>query len=436
MKQQKGRNLRFVAYVSFCCILLMGTLILSNNLVEAAKKAALSYTEVSIPIGKITDKVYYGDYPWLLTSGQSLSVTNKVKGATYEFKSSNSKIVKVSKDGGYLTGVKAGTATITCTQTYNKKKTTVGKCKVTVKKATITQNAEEAYPIGVGQYNLLSWFQGDYSLLYIANRNPEATYKLESDSKNFTIKEIKCNSSQASQFGNSDDFKEYLKDYIGEQYFYGYEYSATKAGTFTVTVKETYNKKTTTVGKIKIVVKDTELTETEVDLGVGEYSKVFSYLNYARADMNYSFQIVGYDEKDIAMNPVQIASDDNSGELYYYGNKVGTAEVTIKEASENGRVIGTLKINVKEYPCTNIEVEDEYTTYVGYDDFNIYFELEPENTKEAVTIQSDNEQVLKVEYDEKYQEWVYSPLKAGEANVTITCGAQTVTCKVIVEEDW
>ena len=433
MEQQKGKVLRFFSYGFLCCIILMGTIMLSNKMVAAAKEAGLSYTEVTIPIGKITDKVYYGEYPWELTSGQSLKVTNKVKGATYEFKSSNTKIVTVSKAGGYLTGVKAGTATITLTQTYNKKTTIVGKCKVTVKKASVIQNTyKEAYPTGKGQYNLLSWFNGDDSLLYIANRNPNATYKLESNSKNFTIKEIKCDSSQAAQFGNSSDFKEYLKEYVGEKYFYGYEYSATKAGTFTVTVKETYNKKTTTIGKITIEVKDAELTQSEVDLALGEYSSVFDYLNYTRDDMQYLFVVQGYDEKNVDMNPVQIITHE-SGYQEYYANKVGTAKITVKESSEDGREIGNLTIHVLEYPCTKIEVEDEYTTYVD-DSFYIYYGLEPENTTDTLTIRSDNEKVLKVEYEKDNQDWVYTPLKPGEANVTITCGGQTVTCKVIVEE--
>lgn len=52
-----------------------------------------------------------------------------------------------------------------------------------------------------------------------------------------------------------------------------------------------------------------------------------------------------------------------------------------------------------------------------------------------MTIESDNPSVLKVEYDEYSEEWVYTPLKAGKANVTIKCGSKSATCKVVVTEE-
>ncbi len=60
-----------------------------------------------------------------------LDLNNKITKATYTFQSSNTKVASVTK-AGTVTGVKAGTATITVTQTYNKKKTELGKATITV----------------------------------------------------------------------------------------------------------------------------------------------------------------------------------------------------------------------------------------------------------------------------------------------------------------
>jgi hypothetical protein len=60
-----------------------------------------------------------------------IDLNNKNSKATYTYKSSNTKVASVTK-AGTVTGVKAGTVTITVTETYNKKKTEIGKATVTV----------------------------------------------------------------------------------------------------------------------------------------------------------------------------------------------------------------------------------------------------------------------------------------------------------------
>jgi hypothetical protein len=125
---------------------------------------------------------------------------------------------------------------------------------------------------------------------------------------------------------------------------------------------------------------------------------------------------------------------DNGDVKYLYANKAGTAEVTVREGSEQGPLIGTVTIVVSEAPCQSITLDsEEYTTYVD-DYFSIDYELDPWETTDKVTIESDNPKVLKVEYNEEDETWEYTPLKVGEANVTIKCGNQSATCKVTVEE--
>ncbi len=61
-----------------------------------------------------------------------VEISNKVKGSTYKWTSSDKKVVKVSSKG-VLTTVGGGTATVKCVITYPTKKTKTLSCKVTVK---------------------------------------------------------------------------------------------------------------------------------------------------------------------------------------------------------------------------------------------------------------------------------------------------------------
>lgn len=433
MKTPKIIVTRLLVLMALCTALLAGNLLIPNTTAEAAtKKTSISATKMTIPIGKMDSKVYWNINSYELSNAQKLTVNNKVKGATYKFTSSNTKVVKISKDGGYLTGLKAGSATITCTQTYKNKNTTVGKCSVTVNSAAITTSEyDNVFAVGNGGYDLSYYYVGLDPLFNITYRNLNATYTLTSDSKDFSIKEIKYDASTVKDINVSEEYQTVIKDYIGDRYIYGYQFTAKKAGTYTITVKETFNKKTKTMGSFKVEIKDTSIAESNVDLLLGNYLNVFSLLNYTK-DTYYYFNIENYDETNPENNVLDLIQ--NESVLYLYANKTGTAEVTVREGSEQGTVIGTVTIVVAEAPCQSITVEEEYTAYVNDEYFSIYYELEPWDTTDKVTIESDNPEVLKVEYDEEYGYWQYSPLKAGEANITIKCGTQSVVCKVVVQE--
>lgn len=83
---------------------------------QAAKKPKLKTKSVSLLEGK----------------KKTIQITGKRKKAKYTFKASNKKI-KVSKKG-VITAVKKGTAKVKVSETYKKKKKTIGTVKVTVKK--------------------------------------------------------------------------------------------------------------------------------------------------------------------------------------------------------------------------------------------------------------------------------------------------------------
>jgi uncharacterized protein YjdB len=125
---------------------------------------------------------------------------------------------------------------------------------------------------------------------------------------------------------------------------------------------------------------------------------------------------------------------NNESDNYIYANKAGTAVVTVREESEQGPVIGTVTFVVKEEPCQSITLDSEEATAYVDDYFDVYFSLDPWDTTDKVTIESDNPDVLKVEYNEEEESWEYTAIKTGEANITVKCGNQSATCKVTVEE--
>ncbi len=433
MKTQKIRITQLLVLMALCCAFMVGNSFLPGSVAEAAaKKATLSVSEMTIPVGTMSSKVTWNINSWELRTPEKLAVKNAVKGATYQFKSSNTKVVTISKNGGYLTGVKAGSATITVTQTLKNKKTTVGKCKVTVKSSKLEVYYDNALAIDSYRFNLSDYYAGWEPMFNLTYRNPSAKYSITSSDKNLTIKEVKYDASKAKDVSNNKEYQQVLKDYIGSKYFYGYEFTAKKAGTYTITVKETYNKKTKTVGTFKIEVKDPTLSSSKVELYLGNNMNVFDLIDYEKPLTEYHFFINNFDEVTLDNNVLYLNNDGS--QLYLYASKVGTAEVTIREGSEDGALIGTVTINVSEALCEDLYVDEtEYTTYVD-DYFSIYYNVEPWYTTDKVTIESDNPEVLKVTYDEEDDYWSYSPLKAGEANITIKCGDKSVVCKVTVEE--
>ena len=439
MKIPKIKVTRLLVSIMICFSLLVGNIFIPSTVAEAAaKKASISATKLTIPVGKLDSKVCWNvntNIIWNISKAEKLTVNNKVKGATYKFTSSDTKVVQIGKNGGYLTGLKSGSATITCTQTYKKKNTTVGKCKVTVKNAVLTVNDyDNTYGIGRAGFNLTYLNSGLEPLFSIQYRNPDATYTLTSDSKDFSIIEIKNDASLAKKITDNKDYLAALEDCIGSNYFYGYQFTAQKAGSYTITVKETYNKKTKTLGSFKVEIKEPSISEPKVDLLLGDYLPVFDLLNYGNSDTVYHFDIKDLDETNLDNNILNFYRVEG-GSLYLYANKTGTTEVTISEGSEDVTVIGTVTITVSEAPCVGIEVDsNEFTTFVYSDFFYINYRIKPWKTTDKVTIESDNPEVLKVEYDDEEEGWDYIPLKVGTANITIKCGDQSVVCKVNVEE--
>lgn len=227
-----------------------------------------------------------------------------------------------------------------------------------------------------------------------------------------------------------------LKEYTGISYAYGYKYMAKKAGVYTITVNETYNKKTTKLGSFKVEVKDVSVETEEILVPVGQYTNAFNYLYYTRQDALYYFIVEGYDNQNPANNVIALGFDSSIdiANIIIIGQVPGTAKITVREGTINGPIIGVMNVKVYLVPCEAISLEeDELTTYVGDEQFIINYSLEPFDTTDELIIESDNTDLLKIEYDEIVG-IRFTPLKAGTVNVTFKCGDKTAVCKVTILE--
>jgi hypothetical protein len=396
MKKQKSRNI-FKALIGF---MVFALLVLPNGIGAGTAKAAdKPYISSEETIGKGSINV---DGPFVAKNDyQMLEVYSPVKKATYSFTTSDKSVVTVKTKGtkAYLTGLKAGTAKITCNQKLNGKTTKVGTCKVTVKNPVF--GSDYSYdPIPVGSM--------EGFLIYGSYRNYDATYTYTSNSKDFTVIE------------KIEKEKGTKNNYLIKQ-----TYTAKKPGKYTVTIKETYNKKTTKVGEISFVVKKATVVE-ENSMYVTESAWAFNLINLYRSDVDYLFD---FGEEDIVEFYVE------EGTVYYKGKKPGTVTVKIYEdvtAPDESKLIGSCKITVKENKIEDIEAYFyETETTVGGEPIGFEVEKYPSQAPEAVTVTSSDTKIATVsEIVDNYGE--ITPVSKGTVTITITCGEFTKTETITV----
>ncbi len=385
----------------FICMMLVMTMILpaglASNVANAATKPSIQ-AKMTIGAGSIVSNFDY----YSKEDKHTLNVSNSVKKATYSFTSSNNNIVKVKASGttAYITGVKAGSATITCNQKLSGKTTKVGTCTVTVKNSTVSQDFVPVVSMGTSALN---------EPIEFSYRNNDAIYTYVSNNKNFSMKE------SLSQFDG--------------MYFIKHSLTAKAPGTYSVTVKETYNKITRTVGTIKFTVKKATMSgDTSVDLGSPMWA--FELMNNSRADVNYLF--VQEDEEI-----VDLYNEDKT--VYLKGLKVGTTTVTIYENTstpDKSKLVGTCKITVKEVVLKDLEC-DFYETelYVGDDPIGLYISKDPYNAPGDITVTSSDTKVVTVSQPEEDGSCVITPVGAGTATITITCGDIKKTQEITVYDE-
>lgn len=375
---------------------------LSANKVQAATKPSID-SEVYIGIGSIGWDEYSNSYS---KSGlHTLTVYAPVKKATYSFTSSNKNVVTVKASGtkAYLTGVKAGTATITCQQKLNGKTTKVGTCNVTVAAAKV-----------YGEFYVLPLGTGEHSLFYYSFRNCSATYSLTSNSKDFIIKEN-------------------IKKETGSKDYYNITqtYTAKKPGTYTVTVKETYNKKVRTVGKVEFNVLKATVADDNA-LYIGETRWAFMMINNYRTDVDYLFDGGEDGILDFYLE---------EGTVYLKALKVGTATLKIYEDAtepDESKLVGTCNITVKDLIVESIE-SYYYDTeaYVGGYAIGLDVYKTPWNATDAIKVSSSDPSIATVSDPNENNYFEITPISEGTVTITITCGefTETKTITIYADED-
>jgi hypothetical protein len=385
----------------FVVMMLLVALILPTemlaNVAQAATKPSIE-TKMTIGTGSIVGAYDY----YSKSNNYVLNVYDTVKNATYSFTSSNTKVVTAKASGtkAILTGVKAGTATITCNQKLNGKTIKVGICKVTVLSSSLyTQDFIPELPLGTSYAKQPIEFD---------NRNNDAIYTYTSDNKNFSMKEN-------------------LKFFDG-MYFISHTFTAKATGTYTITVKETYNKSTRTVGKLKYIVKKATV-EKESTIDLGDDLLGLDLINNYREDVNYFFS--GDNEN------VEGYLQYNS--VYLKAKSVGTTTIKIYEnatKADESKLIGTCKITIKEVVLESLDCEfDETETNVGGETIGFEVNKAPDNAPGTITVTSSDPSVATVSEVVEEGFGKITPVSAGTTTITINCGDITKTQTITVYEE-
>lgn len=379
------------------------------KVVSAGTKPSIESTKLSIPIG---EDIY------------SINVNNPIKKATYTYESGNKKIAKVDKKG-FLTGVKVGKTKVTVYQTYKKKKTKVGTCTVTVKNSSIDTYMNDIklwVPIGREYFKE---YPVDYSVYSpVLYENKQASYSYYSS--------------------NSSILKITKAGKVMETY---------KQGKVKITIKETYNKKTRTVGSFSVTVKKPELTNngTTQEFTLNQYYNILDYLDYA---MYYYFDM-GDSTKDC---PITLVNDAD-GE--WYGDVLAVKEGTVKvkvyadskpidrSADHSDLYVGSFTINVVTKPATSIAVVDFFGT-LNNDKITLESggiglfasTANPEDTSDIVQVSVSDPSVVSLyskdgkNYDtqETLGLVLFMAIKPGTVTLTFTAGSVKKEIEVTVKK--
>ncbi|MDD3173207.1 MAG: Ig-like domain-containing protein [Herbinix sp.] len=321
--------------------------------------------------------------------------------AKYKYKSSNTKIAKVDQYGS-VTGVSIGKTTISVTETYKGKTTKVGSITVNVVKAKLATKEQE---VPVSDYT--------YSEVVIDYKNPKATYKYSSTNTN--IVKVDKNS-----------------------YIIG-----VKEGTTTISVSETYNKKTTKLGTltVNVVGPSISLESKSIDIGINSSNYLTSIISIKYQNWEANYTCESADSSIVYAN----SEIDQWGvtSLKIQGVSLGMTQLTVYEEF-NGvkRKIGNVNVTVKEFPVTSFEFSPYYfddeagvltrTYYIGddnyWDSLRYNLSIEPYNATTPITFTSSNENVITVDSN-----GYVTIVGKGTATITATCGKYTSKIQAIVK---
>lgn len=394
-------------FLLFC---VLGLIVVSVP-AEAAAKPKLSTTAYDISLG--TSGIHKEKNRDFFSDGKhQVTIENYSKSAKYTVTTSNKAIAKasVSKNKINLTGIKAGSATITCKQVLKGKTTTVGKVKVTVHNAKIgwycgDMNSETSPKtagltvINVNKSNADPYAHAYYGGYFItwASSDKNVKYKFSTDKNGLTVslgKEKDCMQFDPNKALNT---------------------TPKKAGTYKVTMTQTYKKKSVK-SSAKSTYVNPKVKET-AEFYVGQNYYVYDFIT----KLGDAGQFIEWDETILDVTKTE------DGYLIFTPMKAGTTELKVwvwdkKAADEKGEFLGTCKVTLSEVHIDYLEEPDLRNTYVGeYDEedpmyLSVYYE--PSYAIDTITLDSSDPSVVKLIY--KDNEWYALPLKAGTVTITAT----------------
>ena len=338
------------------------------------KKSLKCKVTVKAGLNRTTAVLAKNDYTTLTLNGA------KAKG----FRSSNTKVAKVSKNGK-VTAVKKGKATITVTDTKNKKYT----CKVTVEdpklnKSSISLSAGKRYTLKLnGNTQKISWSSSNRKAATVSAKgkitakskgnttvtakvgrrtykcrvkvtpglNKTAVVLAKNDYTNLTLDGAKAKSFRSS----NTKIAKVSKDG---------KVTAVKKGTATITATDTKNKKYT----CKVTVEDPKLNKTAVSLTTGQ---------------KYTLKLEGNTQKiSWSSSDKKVADENNKGEVT--ARSKGNAIITAKA----GRRSFTCKVTVK----VKVIATSTPTPIPAKKDWTVSFDAGNDTKIEKVTVK-DGERV-------------------------------------------
>ncbi len=369
------------------------------------KKTKLGNVSVTVANASFADKkVNVG-----LNSQNFLFLKYQNFEAKYTYKSANTKIAKID-EYGTITGIALGKTTISAVQSYKGKTTKLGSITVNVIKASLALKEIE---VPITSYAS--------SEVPIDCRNPKATYQYTSS--NTKIAAVDKNNGWITGM---------------------------KEGSTTISVSETYNKKTTKLGSVKIKVVGASILPESKSIEIALNSSHYVTDIVLMKNLNYDADYTCTSEDSSIVTADYIENEWGDESFKVKGTALGTTTITVyEEFNDVKKKLGTVKVTVKEYPVTKFEFDNysfeekdgvKYKNYTaGYDyswdSLRNYLFIEPYNATTAITYTSSDESIIKVDSN-----GLVTPVAEGTATITATCGEFTEQFEAVVTadtgEDW
>ena len=326
-----------------------------------------------ISLNKTSTSIYVGSYETLVATVTPSDASNK----NVTWSSSNTNVATVDSNGK-VTGIKAGTATITV-KTNDGNKT--ASCTVTVKNVAATE---------------ISLNTNNKTLEKGSTFNLTATIS----PKNTTNKTITWTSSNTSVATVSSSGV----------------VTAVKKGSAVITAKTSNGMTATCNVTVKVSVTGVTLNKTSANVNVGDNLTLVATVSPS-------------DANNIAVtwtsSNSNIASVDSNGKVT--GIKAGTATITVK--TNDGNKTASCTVTVKNVAATEISLNTNNKTLEKGSTFNLTATISPKNTtNKTITWTSSNTSVATVS-----SSGVVTAVKKGSAVITAkTSNGLTATCNITV----